>query len=58
MRCQACNAELTDYESTLKDKETGEFLDLCGACLGESNRALYENEDVFKWDIGLDEENA
>ena len=55
MRCKACNTELTDHEATLKDKETREHIDLCGVCLGESNRALYDDHDGFKWDIGLSE---
>jgi hypothetical protein len=32
MRCKACDANLTDYESTKKDPLTGEFLDLCSGC--------------------------
>lgn len=31
MRCLACNAELSDYESTMKD-ENG-YIDMCGGCL-------------------------
>ena len=33
MRCKACNVALDDIESTRKDKQTGEYLDLCGKCL-------------------------
>lgn len=32
MRCQACNVELSDYESTRKHATTGEFIDLCNKC--------------------------
>jgi hypothetical protein len=32
MRCQACNAELNDYEAVRKDSN-GEYLDICSQCL-------------------------
>lgn len=41
MRCKACNTALTDYESTRKSIQTGEFLDLCNACY------TYIKEDVY-----------
>jgi hypothetical protein len=41
-----CDKALTDYESTRKDKETGEFLDLCGADYAEYKRALNEMVDT------------
>ena len=44
MRCKACNVLLEDHEVTLKDKKTGEFLDLCGDCLHESNEAIFDQE--------------
>jgi len=33
MRCQCCNKNLSDYESTLRHPVTGEFLDICKKCL-------------------------
>lgn len=33
MRCDCCDAELTDYESCLKHKETGTYLNTCLKCL-------------------------
>jgi hypothetical protein len=48
MRCRACNVLLEDYESLRKDKQTGEFLDLCDECLHTSNQTLFdmtEDED-------------
>jgi len=33
MRCRACNVILTDQEAVKKDKQTGEFLDMCLGCL-------------------------
>jgi hypothetical protein len=45
MRCKACNVALDDIESTRKDKQTGEYLDLCGKC-------LYGYEDEETVDTG------
>ena len=45
MRCHACNTLLTDVETALKDKDTGEYYDMCGTCLGASKDALTELED-------------
>jgi len=53
MRCQACNKELSDNEATLKD-DKGEFYDLCRWCLGVSYSAMLQDKDVFKWDLGID----
>ena len=33
MKCQACNINLSDYESTRKDLH-GKYLDLCNSCFG------------------------
>jgi hypothetical protein len=44
MRCLACNVELDDHESTTKNPETGEFLDLCNTCLGAVRQAQFELE--------------
>lgn len=33
MRCQDCNCNLTDEESTRKNEQTGEYWDLCNKCL-------------------------
>lgn len=41
MRCKACDTLLTDYESTRKSIQTGEFLDLCNHCY------TYIKEDVY-----------
>ena len=32
MRCLACDTNLSDFESTRKHHETGEFIDLCNKC--------------------------
>lgn len=45
MRCKACNVVLNDTELKRKDRDTGEFYDLCGTCLFESDAALEEAKD-------------
>ncbi len=35
MRCTCCNKRLSDYETTLKHGETGQYLDTCLDCLSE-----------------------
>lgn len=37
MRCLCCNEALTDYESTLRNAQTGNFIDTCIECLHEIN---------------------
>jgi hypothetical protein len=37
MRCNCCNAVLTDYEATRRHAYTKEFLDLCSDCFGSVN---------------------
>ena len=40
MRCSCCNAELTDYETTLRHAFTKKFLELCQACIGSMDNAI------------------
>lgn len=47
MRCYACNAELTDYEATRKDKQK-QFIDLCNGCFKASN---YDQEYTDRADL-------
>ena len=44
MRCRACDCELNDIESTRKDPNTGEFVDLCGGCLTAIRQAEFEDD--------------
>lgn len=48
MRCKACNRALSDFESTRKSTETGEFIDLCNWCYGciSKEAPMYEREDL------------
>ena len=38
MRCCCCNKNLNDFESTRKNAETGEYLDMCNKCYGEISK--------------------
>jgi|TARA_E500000318_G_C3396348_1_gene148031 hypothetical protein len=51
MRCRACNAELNDQESTIKDFTTGEFLDLCSECLTVSRNAELELDEKWCYNV-------
>ena len=48
MRCKSCNKILEDFELSKIDKIAGEDVDLCSACLYDSNLAL----------LGLDDEEG
>lgn len=37
MKCYCCNKTLSDYESTIKSVQSGEFLDTCLKCLEDLN---------------------
>ena len=57
MKCLACDAILTDYEATLKDVETGDYVNECVECIQGStdNVALQERLDLKTvHDLGLD----
>lgn len=62
MRCDCCNRNLSDYESTLKSLMTGEFLNTCMRCLQDtgiefignsknSNDLVDEDDEDFDWDV-------
>ena len=55
MRCLSCNCNLSDFESTRKSANTGEYLDLCEDCLSEIKYELevIEREDLRN-DVTLD----
>ena len=35
MHCRACDRLLTEYQATLKNAVTGQYMDLCKVCLGD-----------------------
>jgi len=48
MRCLACNKALSEFESTRKSPETGEFIDLCNYCYStiQNEAPMQEREDL------------
>lgn len=57
MRCLACNTILTDYEATLRDANSGDYVNECMECITGStgNLALQERLDLKTvHDLGLD----
>ena len=64
MRCLSCNKILSDFESTRKSANTGEYLDLCNTCFSDIQydvdaivrEDLREDEQVSEDDVYDDEE--
>ena len=50
MRCLSCDTALTDFESTRKYAESGEFVDLCNFCFKEisTSVAVQERLDLME----------
>ena len=48
MRCVACNKNLSDFESTRKSAESGEYLDMCNDCFfyTEDDIATVDRDDL------------
>ena len=48
MKCQACDKNLNDWESTKKNDITGEYEDLCSKCLNavtqEVKQSTYDHD--------------
>ena len=66
MRCQCCDKNLNDYESTRKSVSTGEYLDMCNKCystvsddlLSEVRYDLYDGNEDDEYEEGdYDEES-
>jgi hypothetical protein len=64
MRCCSCNENLNDYESTLRSKSTGLYLDMCRKCLKGLDIKTMPNmndpdepvpDDEHYWDYVYDE---
>jgi hypothetical protein len=49
MRCRCCDKRLSEFESTRKSINTGEYLDMCNSCYNTiSNQVLsYERYDLY-----------
>lgn len=48
MRCRCCDKRLSDFESTRKNINTNEYIDMCNKCYGTINRDVltYERNDL------------
>ncbi len=53
MRCYCCQRLLNDFESTRKSKTTGEYLDMCNACVGSVQDQLetIDRTDLSEGDV-------
>jgi|TARA_R110000787_G_scaffold85148_1_gene181951 hypothetical protein len=45
MRCLACDKNLSDFESTRKHHESGEFIDLCNRCYSTIQNEVNDIEE-------------
>jgi hypothetical protein len=46
MRCRACDTLLTDFESTRKNAETLEFIDMCNRCFSHVEIDTIDRADL------------
>jgi hypothetical protein len=53
MRCLSCNKILSDFESTRKSANTGEYLDLCNSCFSDIQ---YDVDAIVREDLREDEQ--
>lgn len=51
MRCTCCDHILTDFEATRKFKSTGDYADMCNACVKELPPDI---EFITRGDLGGD----
>lgn len=53
MRCSCCDRVLNDYESTRKNRATGEYLDMCNKCSSfvEDSIETIDRSDLSEGDI-------
>lgn len=62
MRCRVCNVLLSDFESTRRNADTGEYLDTCCKCLAYiktptvDNYSLMDSEDDSNMEQNIDTE--
>lgn len=57
MRCYCCNVNLSNYESTLKHPDTGQYLDTCLQCLPDTG-IIPITPKTIQPQHGWDEEDA
>lgn len=46
MRCQCCNRNLSDIESTRRHAETNQFLDICNKCIPDLGIPYLDRDDL------------
>ena len=46
MRCVICDVLLSDFESTRKHADTGEYLDTCSKCMSYTKIPTIDNFDL------------
>ena len=60
--CRCCDVLLSDYEATIKNQDTGEYLDMCDTCIQESGIttiiSLSVRYDLKENDSYLDEDDS
>lgn len=54
MRCKACDAELSDFESTRKSLVTKDYIDLCGSCYSTIKEYVTTNDNFQNYQGELD----
>lgn len=57
MRCDCCDRNLNDFESTLKSVSTGEFMNTCGKCLDGLGIDTVGREDLNPYDEPKDDDD-
>ena len=50
MHCKVCNTELTDFESTRKDANTFQYLDMCNLCISAAGVPTIDRLDLISED--------
>ena len=59
MRCSCCDRILSSLESVLKNKTTGEYLDICKKCLKDipEIQVVYPKQLIEEEDYGTEDSN-
>ena len=55
MRCYCCDRNLNNFESTLKSKMSGDYLEMCMTCVREADIDYEGRNDLSPFEV-LDEE--
>lgn len=51
MRCDCCDKNLNDFESTRKSKVTGEYLNMCNTCFTGLGIETVDRGDLNPWEL-------